>query len=86
VDMELNTFGLNKAVKEMNPGRLILLEMRERNMPVVVGSDAHEPGRVAADFGQAFTTLQEVGYTHTSYFLERRRIDVPLDQAIASLA
>jgi len=86
VAMELNTSGLNKAVKEMNPGRLILTEMRERSIPVVVGSDAHEPGRVAADFEQAFTTLQEVGYTHTSYFLERRRIDIPLDQAIASLS
>lgn len=85
VAMELNTSGLNKAYAEMNPGRLILEEMRERNIPVVVGSDAHEPKRVAADFEQAFDLLQEAGYTHTSFFLERQRQAVKITKAKESL-
>jgi histidinol-phosphatase (PHP family) len=83
--MELNTSGLNKAYAEMNPGRLMLTEMRERNIPVVVGSDAHEPKRVAADFEQAFDLLEEVGYSQLSFFLERQRQEVAIDQARQSL-
>lgn len=83
--MELNTSGLNKPYPEMNPGRLILEEMRQRNIPVVVGSDAHEPRRVAADFQGAFGLLQEVGYSHTSFFLERQRHEVEIALARESL-
>lgn len=85
IAMELNTSGLNKAVAEMNPGRLILEEMHERAIPVVVGSDAHEPRRVAADFEQALDLLQEVGYTHTSFFLAQERIDIEISKAKESL-
>jgi histidinol-phosphatase (PHP family) len=85
VAMELNTSGLNKEIREMNPGRLMLAEMRERHIPVVIGSDAHEPKRVAADFEQAFEMLESAGYTHTSFFLERQRQDVEIAQARQSL-
>ena len=47
--MELNTSGLQKKLPEMNPGRTILVEMRARGIPVVLGADAHVPPRVAAD-------------------------------------
>lgn len=85
VAMELNTSGVHKRVREMNPNPTMLAEMRARDIPVVVGSDAHEPKRVAADFDQAFTLLEEAGYEHTSFFLERRRRTVPIAQARASL-
>lgn len=73
VAMELNTSGIHKTIREMNPGPQILAEMRARGIPVVVGSDAHEPGRVAADFGRAFAMLAAAGYTETHYFLGRQR-------------
>ena len=41
--MELNTSGMYKVVAEMNPFRDMLREMRRRSIPVVIGSDAHEP-------------------------------------------
>jgi histidinol-phosphatase (PHP family) len=85
VAMELNTSGVHKRVREMNPNPTMLAEMRARHIPVVIGSDAHEPKRVAADFEQAFTLLEEAGYEHTSFFLERRRHTVPIAQARASL-
>ncbi len=85
IAMELNTSGLLKIVREMNPGRKILIEMQERNIPVVVNSDAHDPHRVAADFETAFDLLLEVGYTETNYFLKRQRHSVDIQQAKASL-
>ncbi len=83
--MELNTSGLNKIVPEMNPGRSILQEMHHRGIPVVIGSDAHDPHRVGADFEAAIDTLGAVGYACTSIFLDRQRLDIPLDQARSAI-
>lgn len=84
--MELNTSGLHKAVREMNPNRHMLTAMRTRSIPVVLGSDAHSPKRVAADFNAALDLLEDVGFTHVSYFIDRQRQDVPIATAQASLA
>lgn len=84
--MELNTSGLNKRVAEMNPGSGILAEMRERDIPVVVNSDAHDPQRVAAAFEAALDTLAAVGYTHTHIVLDRKRQAIPIAEARESLA
>lgn len=83
--MELNTSGLNKAIKEMNPSRTILQEMRRRGIPVVVGADAHEPKRVAANFEEALDLLKEIGYTHVTIFLNRERQDIEIETARATL-
>ncbi|HIG16732.1 MAG TPA: histidinol-phosphatase HisJ family protein [Candidatus Handelsmanbacteria bacterium] len=83
--MELNTSGRQKLVQEMNPGPQILQQMQLRGIPVVIGADAHDPRRVAADFELALDALSAAGYTHTSYFLGRQRRDIPLDVARASL-
>ena len=83
--MELNTSGLNKVVPEMNPAPEILREMRQRNIPVVIGADAHKPERVAADFVQALDTLGAAGYSTVSNFLNRERIELPIEAVRASL-
>jgi histidinol-phosphatase (PHP family) len=85
VAMELNTSGLHKNVREMNPNPTMLAEMNARNIPVVIGSDAHEPNRVAADFLPAIAMLETAGYTHVSHFLNHQRHDTPLDVARESL-
>jgi len=83
--MELNTSGLNKNIAEMNPSTAILQEMQQRNIPVVIGADAHNPQRVSANFIDALDTLDTVDYTHVSLFLNRERKEIPLDQARDSL-
>ena len=85
VAMELNTSGLNKALPEMNPGPRILALIRERGIPVVIGADAHRPARVADRYEIALANLRAAGFTHVSQFLERRRQDIPIDEALASL-
>ena len=86
VNMELNTSGLQKAYPEMNPGRSILAAMHARGIPVVLGADAHVPTRVAADYVDALTMLQEVGYTQVNIVLDRQSQPVEIDAALASLA
>ena len=83
--MELNTSGLLKAIPEMNPASEILRLMKARDIPVVIGADAHVPERVAADYETALDLLEDSGYESVSFFLERRRREVPIESARASL-
>ena len=83
--MELNTSGLNKDIQEMNPGPKILEKIRERDIPIVVGADAHAPVRVAADFELALDMLRDIGFKTVSIFLERKRYEIPIAEARASL-
>lgn len=85
IAMELNTSGRNKTLPQMNPGPEILRAMRERDIPVVVGSDAHEPGRVADNFLEAYDLLEACGYDRVRYFIERKPVDLKIADARASL-
>lgn len=85
VAMELNTSGANKALPEINPGRGMLALIRARGIPIVIGADAHRPSRVGDGYADALRTLQGVGFTEVSYFLDRRRQSVPIAAALASL-
>jgi histidinol-phosphatase (PHP family) len=83
--MELNTSGLQKMIPEMNPSPTMLGWMRERDIPVVLGADAHTPRRVAGDFEAGLDLLDAAGYTHVSNVLDRQRRDFPIAAARASL-
>ena len=85
VAMEVNTSGTIKALKEIHPMPIMLLEMRKRNIPVVLGSDAHAPERVCADFMPALTVLEEAGYEEISYYRNRKRRTIPIFLAKQSL-
>jgi histidinol-phosphatase (PHP family) len=63
----------------------MLYEMRKRSIPVVIGSDAHEPERVGDRFLQALKLVEDSGYDRVSYFLNRKRYDVATSDARASL-
>lgn len=86
VAMELNTSGLNKAIREINPSPTMLGLMHSRGIPVVLGADAHRPARVADGYANALHTLQAVGYAEISFFLDRRRKTLPITDALASIA
>ena len=85
VAMELNTSGVHKKFPELNPGPKMLRLMRDRNIPVVLGSDSHSPRRVSADFSYALDVLEGAGFTKVSYFLNRKRFDISLGDVRDSL-
>src|SRR4051812_35930521 len=76
--MELNTSGLYKNYPEMNPGPTMLHMMRERGIPVVVGSDSHRSRRGGGEFVRALNALQSAGYTEGSGFKNRKRTALPI--------
>jgi len=85
IAMELNTSGINKTISEMNPSPQILSEMKKRNIPVVVGADAHVPHRVGANYRQAYDLLEDAGYDSIRIFLDRAPQDINISAARSSL-
>jgi histidinol-phosphatase (PHP family) len=60
--------------------------MRERNIPVVIGADAHCPERVGDRYAEALRLLQAAGYEEVSIVLDRQRQSLPIPVALASLS
>lgn len=60
--IELNTSGLRKHPGEMYPGEDFLRLVRTLEIPICLGSDAHKPGEVGADFEKAADLLAKIGY------------------------
>ena len=85
VAMELNTSGLNKTISEMNPFPDMLRAMQARGIPVTIGADAHQPDRVADGYEFALSLLGECGYENVSYFLNRERQELSIEEAMQSL-
>lgn len=83
VAIELNTSGWRKSCADAYPGRALLEYAAQRGVPVTLGSDAHSPDLVAADFDRAVAQLRECGFTHLALFAQRSRRLVPLPREAA---
>ncbi len=85
VAMELNTSGVQKSLPEMNPSPPMLKMMQARNIPIVIGADAHVPERVGNGYLKAMQLLQGAGYQEVNYFIDRKRHTIQLEDAMESI-
>ncbi len=85
VAMELNTSGVLKRIPEMNPNPAMLREIAARDIPIVLGADAHVPERVADRYEDALGLLARCGFSHVSFFVDRKRREVSIETARQSL-
>lgn len=76
--IEINTSGLRKAAEEMYPSLDILKLASEKGMKLTLGSDAHIPGEVAADFADAVRLAKTAGFTELTVFEKRNSSSIPL--------
>ena len=76
--IEINTSGLRRQVAEAYPSPLILSLMREREIPITFGSDAHTPGDVGYAFDKAVALAREAGYSDSRRYTARQPSLVPL--------
>lgn len=60
--VEVNTSGLRYPVCELFPSADLLARAHERGIGITFGSDAHEPGEVAAGFRPALAAARAAGY------------------------
>lgn len=72
VALDVNTSGIRK-VGELYPKKEILQQAFMLHIPVVLGSDAHKPEEVAADFPSTIEMLKKIGYTQSCVFENRKR-------------
>jgi len=77
--IELNTSGYRHPCAEPYPSAQILGWMRERNIPLLFGSDAHEPAQIGFHFADALPLARAAGYTQAAHFVRRRPVlyDLP---------
>jgi histidinol-phosphatase (PHP family) len=78
VAAEINTAGLLKPVKEMYPADDILKIFFDKNVPITLGADSHEPSLVAYMLNEAVDKLKSAGYKKISGFEKRKRYDIPI--------
>lgn len=78
VAIEINTAGLRKDCREMYPSPPILQLASDLGVALTLGSDAHAPTEVGADFATAIEFAKSVGYQRTARFTQRKRDWVPL--------
>ena len=60
--IEVNTSGSYYACKEMFPAPGLLEEFRRAEVPVTVGTDAHEPRHVTRDIEKGYKAAFDAGY------------------------
>jgi histidinol-phosphatase (PHP family) len=73
VCVEINTAGLRVPKKEIYPSPEFLNLCFENKVPVSLGSDAHKPEQVGADFNLALELLRSIGYNQVVKFDRRNR-------------
>lgn len=76
--VEVNTGGLRKPCHEVYPSPNLLKMCFDHGIPVTLGSDAHQPEDVGADFDQAINLLRKTGYTEIVRFNKRTKETVEL--------
>ncbi|MFX1328460.1 MAG: histidinol-phosphatase HisJ [Promethearchaeota archaeon] len=73
VAMEINTGGLRKDCNEQYPSKKIIREMYLLDIPIILGSDAHDPKEIAWEFEKILIMLKKIGYNQLAHFNKRKR-------------
>jgi histidinol-phosphatase (PHP family) len=73
IAIEVSTAGLRKPCKEIYPSEQFLRIAHRFNIPITLGSDAHVPQDVGADFGKAVALARTCGYSKIARFTMRKR-------------
>ncbi|GAG76691.1 unnamed protein product, partial [marine sediment metagenome] len=71
--VEINTSGLRKEIKEQYPSEEIIREMYDLDIPILLGSDAHQPKEIAYKFKETTNLLKNIGYNQLVHFEKRKR-------------
>lgn len=70
--IELNTGGIDKGMRDFHPCMGVLKRYRELGGEIItIGSDAHEPARVAQHFDRACQVLKDCGFQYYTVFEKR---------------
>ena len=71
--VELNTGGIRKDINEQYPSDTIINKMYELDIPILLGSDAHDPNEVGYEFKNLIKKLKNIGYKQLVSFDKRAK-------------
>jgi len=72
IAIEINTSGLRKPIGEIFPALNCLKIYRQANVPLIFGSDAHNPLDVGKDFDKAVNLAKSAGYSEYVIFKNKK--------------
>jgi histidinol-phosphatase (PHP family) len=72
--IEINSSGFRKKVGEPYPGFDWLALIKEKSVPLTIGSDAHHPNQVGLEFDSVYQHLTKEGVKEIITFDNRRKI------------
>lgn len=78
VAVEVNTSAWRKGFTECFPSFSILEVCHDYDVDIVLGSDAHHPKDIAADFSRAKSLLLDLGFSKVCGFAGREKVEIPL--------
>ncbi|MFX1594998.1 MAG: histidinol-phosphatase, partial [Promethearchaeota archaeon] len=58
---------------EQYPSKKIIREMYLLDIPIILGSDAHDPKEIAWEFEKILIMLKKIGYNQLAHFNKRKR-------------
>lgn len=77
--VEINSAGLRKPVTEIYPAAALVKRMFEKNIPIVLGSDAHHPEQVGEGLKEACLLAMNAGYRSRVSFDRHQKTVQPID-------
>lgn len=76
--VEVSSVGIRDPVRECYPSAWIVREMKKREIPIVLSSDAHAPAEVAYDFDRLVPMLVDTGYDSIVTFDHGEQTEQPI--------
>ena len=67
------------------PSSTLLAQLIDLNVPLTIGSDAHDPRDAGAGIAELMHELSLQGLQHLSYFRQRQRTDIALDDLLSAI-
>ena len=71
--VELNTSGVDRPCREFFPNEQIIGLLRKYEIPMTLGSDAHNKNQVGRHFHEAINLLKSYGYKELYAFKNRKK-------------
>jgi histidinol-phosphatase (PHP family) len=71
--VEINTAGIRKKVNEIYPSITLLEMIKEKNIDITFGSDAHNPNQVGFFLKDSYNIAKQIGFKKVAYFENREK-------------
>jgi histidinol-phosphatase (PHP family) len=79
--IEVNTRGVyKKLTPESYPGKWLLRQIKQMNIPIQLNSDAHHPGEITNNFPETAMLLREIGFKHLWIMINHQWQAVPFTE------